>query len=503
MYIKHLGAICITLILLICVFSAQAEIPQNINYQGSLTDSAGDPVEDNSYLIKFIIYGSESGSDELWNSGFQVVPVSGGVFSYLLGANVPLPSDLFEGDSTRYLGITVGTDPEGIPRTKLTSSAYAFHSALADNLQVPADLIGNEPALPTLLVRNNAGGDAVRGISTGGYAGVFEGDVLVTEDLTVSGKINATGLGDITAVTTGSGLEGGASSGTANIYIPDQGVTGDHIENETIYNKDINPDAAIAPSKIADTAAVIGAINHFTSLNYFEDDVITDGGDFAIRNNIRHRWRLHDDETSGLQFNQVYNHSNTLLNETRFELFDDGRVGVGGSDSSCKMLVADSSSRNISFNSALKVDYQYSGTQITNGIYSKLVYLTTGDDASAIRGVVSSNTGNRAALMAVGQTLDFNIETGTTYGLYASAYDGYTSYGVYAYGQSAVNNWAGYFGGNVRVTGSIDDSKHSLRIDHPLDPENRILEHSGINSPEMLNVYSGNVITNKDGEVVG
>ena len=103
--------------------------------------------------------------------------------------------------------------------------------------------------------------------------------------------------------------------------------------------------------------------------------------------------------------------------------------------------------------------------------------------------------------MGIGEAQDFSITTGNSYGIYASAYDGFNAYGIYAYGQSAVNNWAGYFSGNVRVIGTLDDSKHSLRIDHPLDPENQILEHVSVNSPEMLNVYSGNVTTDQNGQV--
>ncbi|HZW06236.1 MAG TPA: hypothetical protein VFF65_03860, partial [Phycisphaerales bacterium] len=39
----------------------------------------------------------------------------------------------------------------------------------------------------------------------------------------------------------------------------------------------------------------------------------------------------------------------------------------------------------------------------------------------------------------------------------------------------------------------------AFRIDHPLDPMNRELWHSCVESPDMLNVYSGNVTTGGDG----
>lgn len=38
-----------------------------------------------------------------------------------------------------------------------------------------------------------------------------------------------------------------------------------------------------------------------------------------------------------------------------------------------------------------------------------------------------------------------------------------------------------------------------FRIDHPLDPENKYLHHSSIESSERLNIYSGNTTTDADG----
>jgi hypothetical protein len=61
----------------------------------------------------------------------------------------------------------------------------------------------------------------------------------------------------------------------------------------------------------------------------------------------------------------------------------------------------------------------------------------------------------------------------------------------------APNGWAGRFLGNVNivgdvnVTGELSKSSGSFKIDHPLDPENKYLYHSFVESPEMLNVYDG------------
>jgi hypothetical protein len=54
--------------------------------------------------------------------------------------------------------------------------------------------------------------------------------------------------------------------------------------------------------------------------------------------------------------------------------------------------------------------------------------------------------------------------------------------------------------GGVSVPGTLSKGGGSFEIDHPLDPENRILRHSFVESPDMMNVYNGNVILDGGGE---
>lgn len=61
------------------------------------------------------------------------------------------------------------------------------------------------------------------------------------------------------------------------------------------------------------------------------------------------------------------------------------------------------------------------------------------------------------------------------------------------------NHYAGYFEGNVYISGNVSKGGGSFKIDHPLDPANKYLYHSFVESPDMMNVYNGNVITNQRG----
>jgi hypothetical protein len=74
-----------------------------------------------------------------------------------------------------------------------------------------------------------------------------------------------------------------------------------------------------------------------------------------------------------------------------------------------------------------------------------------------------------------------------------------TNNGVYGYASGSGINYAGYFSGNLRCTGTLSKGAGSFQIDHPLDPENKYLRHSFVESPDMMNIYNGNVILDGSG----
>jgi hypothetical protein len=77
-------------------------------------------------------------------------------------------------------------------------------------------------------------------------------------------------------------------------------------------------------------------------------------------------------------------------------------------------------------------------------------------------------------------------------------YNDVGGYGVYGYGSEL--GYAGYFDGDVHVRGTLSKLGGSFKIDHPLDPQNQYLAHSFVESPDMMNVYNGNVILDENGE---
>lgn len=65
---------------------------------------------------------------------------------------------------------------------------------------------------------------------------------------------------------------------------------------------------------------------------------------------------------------------------------------------------------------------------------------------------------------------------------------------------SHADDYAGYFGGSVHVTGNLWKGSGGFKIDHPLDPEGKYLQHSFVESPDMMNIYNGNTILDANGE---
>src|SRR5581483_8262152 len=74
--------------------------------------------------------------------------------------------------------------------------------------------------------------------------------------------------------------------------------------------------------------------------------------------------------------------------------------------------------------------------------------------------------------------------------------------GVWGIGPGAGYNWAGYFSGNIRVVGNVIDGTSLTLADDPRDPANAELASTPVNASAMLNVFSGNVTTDANGEAV-
>ena len=86
------------------------------------------------------------------------------------------------------------------------------------------------------------------------------------------------------------------------------------------------------------------------------------------------------------------------------------------------------------------------------------------------------------------------------FGVYGEAMNG-TGFNAafFGYAPAVANSFAGYFSGNVQIAGNLAKSSGTFKIDHPQDPANKYLIHSFVESPDMMNVYNGNITTDANG----
>jgi hypothetical protein len=61
-------------------------------------------------------------------------------------------------------------------------------------------------------------------------------------------------------------------------------------------------------------------------------------------------------------------------------------------------------------------------------------------------------------------------------------------------------DYAAVLNGKVKITGNLEKAGGSFKIDHPLDPANKYLCHSFVESPDMKNVYDGVVVLDRKGK---
>ncbi len=157
-----------------------------------------------------------------------------------------------------------------------------------------------------------------------------------------------------------------------------------------------------------------------------------------------------------------------------------------------------------------------SGTGVRGGGYTGVSGFTSLAGGTGL--LASANVSNGIGLFATANAAGgYGVQAvGGSYGVYG----GGGTYGVYGtssvssgygvFGSNGGNSatWAGYFQGDSRVTGNLSvdgfifKNGGGFKIDHPLDPANKYLYHSFVESPDMKNIYDGVVTIDAKGEAI-
>lgn len=126
--------------------------------------------------------------------------------------------------------------------------------------------------------------------------------------------------------------------------------------------------------------------------------------------------------------------------------------------------------------------------------------------ASGATGVFSSGTNTGVYGVAYLGVEGFTDSTTGGWGVYgesqgAGVGGGFynTSTGDALFASNQAGGYAAFFDGNVDVDGKFSQAGGSIKIDDPVDPANKYLYHSSVESPDMKNIYDGNVTTDGSG----
>lgn len=177
---------------------AWAAVPQQINYQGYLTNGGGTPLT-GSYAMVFKLCDAATAGTCPWSES-QTVAVASGVFNATLGSVTPIGLDFA---SPYYLEIAVaGETLSG--RQALSAVPYAFRAAAADG--VTAGSVTATGIASNTIVNNN--------LASGSFGNITGLGIL--DSLTVSGQTllaNSSGKVGIRASSPSAQLQVGGTDG--------------------------------------------------------------------------------------------------------------------------------------------------------------------------------------------------------------------------------------------------------------------------------------------------
>jgi len=442
----------LTLLLLACVLAAlpcRAQTPQYMTYQGYLTDQNGVALATNgpqNFDVVFRIWNQPTAGNELYGE-LQTVTVQNGYFSVLLG------------QGSTYVN---GGIPE--PRPPL-ASVFTTNNIISTNRYVELTVqgIGNGGANVTILPRLQ--------LVTAPYAFLAANANALVSPTTGNTLISSTGS-NVTVNSSSLAFSGNLTNSGGSIYMDNaQSLFGKNTggayelclsprwsDNVTYLNYgsgglNIRNTSSNSTMWMGNNGNIgVGTTSPSFPLSFpsvLGDKIGLWGGPgasygFGIQGGLL---QIHTD-TSGSDIAFGYGQSFFFTENMRIK--GNGNVGIGTTSPSYGLDV--------------------------NGVARVTGYM----------GIGTYPLSDLGLYIRGGSTCGIEIQNASYYGLFI---DGASGYGEYIIG-------------NEEVTGTISKGGGSFKIDHPLDPENKWLYHSFVESPDMMNVYNGNIVTDGNGDAI-
>jgi hypothetical protein len=453
---SRFSAACFVLLLFPGI--AFAQLPRTLSYQGVLTDTAGVAKPDVSYSFTFRIYNAALSGVAIW-SEVKSLRTSHGLFSTVLGDVTPIPDSL-KFDRQYWLGIQVNSESELLPRVPLTSVGSSLNAARADVAQTVPDHSLNEGKIADGQVVKSVNGirDRITLVGGPGTSVVTLGDSITIFGVGGGGGISALANSDSTLSITNPG----GPTANINLHFPlslagNVGVGSTprarfHVSGGTSWFQGDSTPLSAAAGK----GAAIGFSGDQGYLFAFDYATFTPKN--LLLNNPGGRVGIGTTNPNGGTLHVTGNSTNAIYGTTNVG------TGVSGITGNGNGVLGYTSGTGDGVNgtsvSGIGV-YGQSYASASGGVYGTSAYI-------GVQGVSSGTDANRQAVR----------------GDNAGAAAGY----------------AGLFYGNTWVAGTLIKNAGAFRIDHPLDPANKFLQHSFVESPDMKNIYDGVVTTDLSGD---
>jgi hypothetical protein len=436
--------LCLSLICCVLQLSAQqsttsAIVPPVVKFGGVLTDVNGKPTT-GTVGITFSLYKESQGGAALWVETQNVTLDKTGHYAVMLGSTSSqgLPADLFASGEARWLGVQVQGEAEQ-PRTVLMSVPYALKAA-------DAETIGGLP--PSAFLKAAAPGSA----ATANAASQLPASAITGTGTTnhITKWLSPTKLGN-------SNIFDG-SAGRVGIATTSPSATLD-VNGTAVIRSNATVDGTLGAGPITATSSSSGGTGIFANAG-------SSGGSNGI---------IAEGATGVAAYTTVAG-SIAVFGNGGNSTGSNGVVGYGATG--------------VAGNSTITGSYGTYGSGST-GVWGN----STGTGANV--GVLGLGA---TGVSGSGDTWGVLGESSSASGSGGGFSNSSTGDALFTYNQSG--GYAAFFDGDVDVDGNLSKAGGSFKIDDPLDPANKYLYHSFVESPDMMNIYNGNATTDASGSAV-